>query len=183
MKSFLNRFHYFIFRSSSSAGPASSSIFNMPSKNLSSRAGSWSYKLYNTLQPSRTRSPAPSLSVFRHLPGDIWRHAFSVSVYVDLEAFSEDSYPSSWRRFVRLEHFGLSGIIFYEIRRGHPNGEYPENGSQELTFKSVFGDLNDPSDLGMELDQLLDIVHAKVIYFPAYACTSFVVSIALCGRL
>ena len=137
----------------------------MPSKNFSSRAGSWSYKLYNILRPSQTRSPAPSLSVLRHLPGDIWRHAFSVSIYVNLEAFAEDSYPISWRRFVRLEHFGLSGVIFYEIRRGHQNGEnQKKNGSRELTFKSVFGDLNDPSGLGMELDQLPDIVHAKVIF-------------------
>jgi len=50
-------------------------------------------------------------------------------------------------------------------------------------LKSVFGDLNDPSDPGMDLDQLLDIVHAKVIYFPAYACTSFVVSVILRGCL
>jgi len=151
----------------------------MSSKNVSYGAGSWSYKLYDILRPSRTRSPAPTLSGSRHLPGDIWRHAFSVSVYVDLEAFSEDSYPISWRRFVRLEHFGLSGVIFYEIHRGHSNGEYEGNDSRGLTLKSVFGDLNDPSDVGMNLDQLLDTVQVKVIYFPAYACTSFVVSLSL----
>lgn len=155
----------------------------MASENLLPRAGSWSYKLYDILRPSRARSPALALSGFRHPPGDIWRHAFSVSVYVDLETFAEDSYPISWRRFVRLEHFGLSGVIFYEIRRGQSNGEYQENDSrEELTLKSVFGDLNDPSDLGMELDQLLDIVQVKVIYFPAYACTSFVVSLIFRGR-
>ena len=151
----------------------------MSSENLLSRAGSWSYKLYDVLRPSRTRSPAPALSGFRHPPGDIWRHAFSVSVYVDLETFVDDSYPISWRRFVRFERFGLSGVIFYEIRRGQSNGQRPENESGQLTLESVFGDLSDPSDLGMDLDQLLDMVQVKVIYFPAYACTSFVVSIIL----
>ncbi|KIM38277.1 hypothetical protein M413DRAFT_30389 [Hebeloma cylindrosporum] len=141
----------------------------MPSENLSSRTGSWSYKLYDILRPSRTQSFAPAPSGSRHLPGDIWRHAFSVSVYADLEAFAEDSYPISWRRFVRLEHFGLSGVIFYEIRRERSDD------SRHLTLKTVFGDLNDPADLGMDLDKLLDMVQVKVIYFPAYACTSFVI--------
>jgi hypothetical protein len=39
----------------------------------------------------------------------------------------------------------------------------------------VFGDDDDPEDLGMDVDHLLDRVSARLIYAPAYACTSFVV--------
>ncbi|KDR86129.1 hypothetical protein GALMADRAFT_132717 [Galerina marginata CBS 339.88] len=156
-----------------------------------------------------------SLSRFRHSPGQIWRHALSSSVYRDLkespggfgagvvsssERRSGESKSRSssrgppiaavraytWRRFVRVEHFGLSGLLFYEI--GLPSTrlgvvESMERGDDDieklLTLESVFGDPNDPADPGMDVDDLLDAVHAKLVYFPAYACTSFLMGQAV----
>ena len=51
-----------------------------------------------------------------------------------------------------------------------------------LTMQGVFGDPDfDSSEVAtnheMVLDNLLDVVDAKVVCFPAYACTSFIVRI------
>jgi len=70
---------------------------------------------------------------------------------------------------------GLSGVILYELPdAGHLEAGDPQS-SKALTLQEVFGDDDDPEDLGMEVDHLLDRVGARLIYAPAYACTSFVV--------
>ncbi|KAF8167138.1 hypothetical protein B0H34DRAFT_669643 [Crassisporium funariophilum] len=148
-----------------------------------SKAGSWSPTLYNILK----QSPHPlAISVgclnptkFRHRPGHIWRHLLTESVYHDLIGTAEQHHPRTLRRIVRVEQTGLSGVLLYELRSSslkYTNGDYEEriDDPGSLTLTDVFGDLEDPSDLGMELDDLLDAVNAKVVYFPAYACTSFI---------
>jgi hypothetical protein len=45
-----------------------------------------------------------------------------------------------------------------------------------LTVQAVFRDDNDTTDKGMEIDDLIDVIHGMLVYFPAYACTSFTVS-------
>lgn len=163
--------------------------FNLPlihSSSLSqlsyAMAGSWSTKLHTVLQPAwdsphdNVRNP----KVHRHPPGAIWKRALGKSVFFDLAG---DCFKGR-RRFVRLETLGLSGIIFYEISSGHDSdGSNDLNGELEgtrsttqLTRKSVFGDPYNPSDLGIGIDKLIDAVGAKILYFPAYACTSFSVS-------
>ncbi|KAF8185727.1 hypothetical protein BJ912DRAFT_480657 [Pholiota molesta] len=146
--------------------------------------GSWTCKLYNVLRPAPPDSVTPQLaksfSRFRHSPGDIWKHTFSNAIYHDLSgvALEHDSMGAvTWRRFVRVEHIGLSGIIFYQLLapsskqalETHADGDV----SYYLNLENVFGDLDNPSDSGMGLDELLDTVDAKMVYFPAYACTSF----------
>ena len=47
-------------------------------------------------------------------------------------------------------------------------------------MQGVFGDPDSPevaADCGMKFDNLLDAVDSKVVYFPTYACTSFIVGI------
>jgi hypothetical protein len=87
-----------------------------------------------------------------------------------------------------LEHLGLSGVILYEIRMRSP-GRFVQGdgiGVEEcLTMQGVFGDPDSwelAADRSMDLDDLLDAVDAKMVYFPGYACTSFIVSIT-CGLL
>lgn len=152
----------------------------------SSKPGSWTLRLYEILRPA----PHPlaiqfsnSQSRFRHKAGEIWRHALITSVYYDLagennlltETTSLRSH--TWRRFIRVECLGLSGLLFYEIRLLPPLGSRMTGRCGDgLSVESVFGDLDDHSDEGgMDIDDLLDVLHAKVVYFPAYACTSFVV--------
>ena len=66
----------------------------------------------------------------------------------------------------------LSGVILYEL----PNTARAD--AEPLTLQEAFGNADDPQDLGMDVDHLLDRVGARLIYALAYACASFVV-----GRL
>jgi hypothetical protein len=133
----------------------------------------------------------------------------AVSVYHDLagSALTHHSRQSiTWRRFVRVEHLGLSGVVLYEIPipPSFCSGSVGEGASipkkkaeplntargtlamrirrtssvvapPRITLTSVFGDLDNDEDAGMDLDDLMDEIDAKVVYFPAYACTSFIV--------
>jgi hypothetical protein len=67
----------------------------------------------------------------------------------------------------------LSGVILYELPNPGRLGVGGASGA--LTLQEVFGADDDPEDLGMDVDHLLDRVGARLIYAPAYACTSFVV--------
>jgi len=84
-----------------------------------------------------------------------------------------------------MDHLGLSGLLFYEIRAPIPEMDNdlfaPREGTTSLSLEDVFGDQDDPTDGGMSVDDLLDVIHAKVVFFPAYACTSFIVSAILKG--
>ncbi|KAF4612415.1 hypothetical protein D9613_004591 [Agrocybe pediades] len=168
--------------------------------------GTWSSKQYDILRPaphplSEKFATSNSRSKFRHIPGDIWRHALCTSVFSDLAGTAECSsaggvpvsaFPGSqrsrtWKRFTRLDHAGLSGVLFYEIRSLHDHelpgpsslGVVERHNLKPLTMEEVFGDLDDPSDSSMCIDDLLDSIHAKVVFFPAYACTSFIAGQAM----
>ncbi|KAF9553371.1 hypothetical protein CPC08DRAFT_754251 [Agrocybe pediades] len=138
--------------------------------------GTWSSKQYDILRPpphplSAKFATTNSRSRFRHIPGDIWRHALCTSVFNDLactagctsaggvpaSALPGFPRPTTWKRFTRLDHAGLSGVLFYEIRSLHDH-EFPGSASPQvvesydmkpLTMEEVFGDLDDPSDGGM----------------------------------
>ena len=103
--------------------------------------------------------------------GMIWRSALAQSIFFDL-ALAVDA----GKRFLPLHHLGLSGVILYDLPDPRYDGDTPNENSKRFTLSGVFGDPDDPQDLGMETDELLDRVHARLIYLPAYACTSFVVS-------
>ncbi|KIL61161.1 hypothetical protein M378DRAFT_49837, partial [Amanita muscaria Koide BX008] len=103
----------------------------------------------------------------KYPPGMIWKQTLGQCVYNDL--FQEETYGSLMsrqrRRFARLDSLGLSGVVFYEIPTKDAG----------FTLKAIFGDPLDKSVRGMTVDELLDGVGAQVVYFPSYACTSFVV--------
>ena len=103
--------------------------------------------------------------------GMIWRSVLAQSIFSDL-ALAVDA----GKRFIPLHHLGLSGVILYDLPDTRPDGDTSNENSKRFTLSGVFGDPDDPQDLGMETDELLDRVQAKLIYLPAYACTSFVVS-------
>ncbi|PPR06259.1 hypothetical protein CVT24_000931, partial [Panaeolus cyanescens] len=111
-----------------------------------------------------------------------------------------------WHRFVRIECIGLSGVLLYELASAeyppvlpgpqafnhsrldgtaaHPYTKQPMPSEYPLlTLESVFGDLTDPHSPSMHIDDLLDAVKAKVFYFPAYACTSFIAGQAMVAFL
>lgn len=172
---------------------------------------SWSSTLYTILRPAPRPLSAKfgsSRSRYRHSPGDIWRHMLAISVYLDLagSALTHHSRQSIvWRRFIRVEHLGLSGVVLYEIPippsscagsigevASVPKKAEPLNTARSalalrirrtspvvtpprITLASVFGDLDKDEDAGMDLDDLMDEIDAKIVYFPAYACTSFIV--------
>ena len=110
-----------------------------------------------------------------------------MSIYHDLASISTTNCdnatttPTTRRRFVRLEHIGLSGVILYEIRMCSPcRISHGADIEDCLTMQGVFGDADCPelaADHSMNIDDLLDAVDAKVVHFPGYACTSFAVSI------
>ena len=149
---------------------------------------SWPSTLYSLLSstpypinPDETyKNFNPTLN--RHAPGLIWKQTLGHCVYHDLsDEETMGSLVRQRRRFARLESLGLSGVILFEI----PAGRATEDGSpaisdksprKRVTLKSIFGDPDDPNESGMNINELLDCVNARVIYFPSYACTSFIVS-------
>ncbi|PFH47202.1 hypothetical protein AMATHDRAFT_152706 [Amanita thiersii Skay4041] len=156
-----------------------------------SKAGpcsSWSLLLHTVLIPAPRIASFPCSSNYhnprhtRHLPGLLWKQTLGRCVYHDL--LDEEEFgilTRQRRRFARLESIGLSGVVLYEIPpRRDANNDYLSVNSMlsdepHLTLKGVFGDPNDANEPGMNVDQLLDCVGARVIYFPSYACTSFIV--------
>jgi hypothetical protein len=117
------------------------------------------------LSPTFDKKANPRHS--RHQRGKIWKIALAQSVFADLSLGLHGG-----KRFFRLEHSGLSGVIVYELPASI-------EGHGAFTLKTVFGDDSDSEDLSMDVEDLLDAVCASLIYAPAYACTSFVVSVVL----
>ena len=109
----------------------------------------------------------------RHAAGIIWKAELARSVFA---GWSLGIYGVRW--FVRLEYPGLSGIILYNLPAGRRPSEsittydYDDEGLI-LTMEAVFGDSDDE---GMSVDAMIDATRGRLVYFPAYACTSFVVS-------
>ncbi|KAJ3493414.1 hypothetical protein NLJ89_g11025 [Agrocybe chaxingu] len=64
---------------------------------------------------------------------------------------------------------GLNGLLFYEIQSPTSTPSTTKD-SVLLTSGSVVGNRHDTHALEMDY---LDTVNGKVVYFPAYACTSF----------
>ena len=111
----------------------------------------------------------------RHPPGLIWKRMLGQCLHWDLsDEETLGSLVRQRRRFVRLESLGLSGVILYEIPTGAVSRT--DESPARMTLRSVFGDPADPSEHGMDVNDLLDGVSARVVYFPSYACTSFIVS-------
>ena len=142
----------------------------------------WSSALHSVLIPA----PRPDYLVethknfnplrHRHSAGLIWKRTLGHCLYCDLsEEEASASLVRQRRRFARLESLGLSGVILYEIPAGPVSTT--DAPPRRMTLKSVFGDPTDPNQHGMDVDDLLDSINARVIYFPSYACTSFIVSI------
>ncbi|KXN87853.1 hypothetical protein AN958_08042 [Leucoagaricus sp. SymC.cos] len=110
----------------------------------------------------------------RYPPGHIWKHIFSVCVYSDLDGLNPTVLWRRNTRFVRLEDFGLSGVILYELPVFHG---IDGRTRPRLTLEGVFGCEKRDYEDGMSIGDLLDAADAKLVYFPAYACTSFIVRI------
>ena len=137
----------------------------------------WTNALAQLLVPAVTDRFMHNLhSNPRHTPhpaGIIWKAELARSVLADL---SLGIYGV--RRFVRLEYPGLSGIILYNLPAGrHPSGWIAKSDGDDegliLTVEAVFGDADDE---GMSVETMIDAISGRLVYFPAYACTSFVVS-------
>lgn len=130
----------------------------------------WSVTLHRLLTASHLH-PRPGLGhtsesehLFYHNPrdnprstaiptGNMWKCALGTYVFNDLLSGG----PSAGtRRVVRMETLGLSGVLFYSI-------------PPWMDLDAVFG------EHGLSTEQLICGVHAKLLYVPGYACTSFVV--------
>lgn len=145
-------------------------------------SSSWSSAVHALLTPPSS-TKTQTLNAPRHPSGDIWKRVLGECVYVDLAG----NKMLGKKRFARLETMGLSGLLMYEIPAGRDDGhddmnEHDYEQEQNLdgmTLASVFGDPDmndgDASALGMEINELLDGIDVQLVYFPGYACTSFVV--------
>ncbi|KAF8639359.1 hypothetical protein AX17_001548 [Amanita inopinata Kibby_2008] len=170
----------------------------MNTATVTSKAGpcsSWPSTLYSVLLPAprlvnyldRYKNLNPRHA--RHPPGLLWKQTLGHCVYCDLtDEETLGSLTMQRRRFARLECMGLSGVVFYEIPlvRGLVeycndvcNADTDNRRIGRMTLKSIFGDPADPSEPGMNVDDLLDNINARVVYFPSYACTSFIAGQAI----
>ncbi|KAJ6594073.1 hypothetical protein B0H19DRAFT_1246783 [Mycena capillaripes] len=87
--------------------------------------------------------------------GDLWKCILGLSVVADLKGTDNED-DTNTTRFVRIEHLGLSGVIFY---------------SAPLRRVSILSN----QTMDSEIDALLERNGVQVLYFPNMACTSFVI--------
>ncbi|KAF9445751.1 hypothetical protein P691DRAFT_777352 [Macrolepiota fuliginosa MF-IS2] len=137
----------------------------------------WTYHLAQILRPAFYTtifsSATPTLLSTYHPPGQIWKHIFSNCVYSDLAGTIPTM--ARWnenRRFVRIEQFGLSGVVLYQIPVTHSVDGHAQ---PSITLERVFGSEERDFEDGMTITQLLDHTNARIVYFPVYACTSFTI--------
>ncbi|KAJ3574269.1 hypothetical protein NP233_g1868 [Leucocoprinus birnbaumii] len=125
------------------------------------------------LLPSYTSTQSHlRLRASRYSVGEIWKHIFSVCVHSDLEGIDTISLRGRNLRFARLEESGLSGVILYELPViQDPHGT--RRWRPAVTLEDVFGSKEMDYEDGMTIQDLLDLTSARLVYFPAYACTSF----------
>ncbi|KAJ6500146.1 hypothetical protein C8R47DRAFT_1110640 [Mycena vitilis] len=101
--------------------------------------------------PGQESNPRTS----RHPSGDLWKCILGFSISADLEDIGDED-DTNATRFVRIEHFGLSGVIFH---------------SASTTRRAS---IPDDETMNLEIDALLERNAVQVLYFPNMACTSFV---------
>ncbi|KAJ7747390.1 hypothetical protein B0H16DRAFT_1555813 [Mycena metata] len=114
----------------------------------------WSTALQRTIMKAHlpgSESSNPRRS--KHPSGGIWKCLLALSISADLKCGQDDTNTT---RFLRIEDFGLSGVIFY---------------SAPPRRDSI------PTDSAMEaeIDALIERNAVQVLYFPNLACTSFVI--------
>ncbi|KAL0955484.1 hypothetical protein HGRIS_001724 [Hohenbuehelia grisea] len=139
----------------------------------------------------------------KYLPGAGWRSELVHSVLFDLTSGAVPQRAGRLVRFdshgigglllydlnlhapespTARGNVGGNALEDSSAKLGHPAGSGGSklssggalDGGGALTLNAVFGDPDDPSDVGMEVDELLDCIHAKLVCLPLYACTSFV---------
>lgn len=143
--------------------------------------------------PSYLQNDAQNPRSTHHPSGIIWKKVAIECISADLHLLESvggaqgGTCPRRETRFVRMQELGLGAVIVYEIP--HPtalNGVSERQSNDilggrraEWTLKTVFGDPDDPFVSGMDLDDLLNKIKAKLSYVPLYACTSFAVRVVL----
>ncbi|KAJ7045692.1 hypothetical protein C8F04DRAFT_445735 [Mycena alexandri] len=116
----------------------------------------WSTALQRTIMKAHlpgSESSNPRRS--KHPSGAIWKCLLALSISADLKC-GADGQDDNTTRFIRIEDFGLSGVLFYSAP--------PRRASI-------------PTDSAMEaeIDALIERNAVQVLYFPNLACTSFVI--------
>jgi hypothetical protein len=137
----------------------------MCTENKTLQTNPWSHRLSRILRPTTSSSLCTRPTFIPRPPvypgGEIWKHIFSFCVYSDLAG--SVLWGKSNRRLVRFERFGLGGVILYEI---------PVVCGPTGCVRPMFA-IED----GTSITRLLELTNTKVVYFPAYACTSFTVGL------
>ncbi|KAF8890201.1 hypothetical protein BD779DRAFT_1469516 [Infundibulicybe gibba] len=133
-----------------------------------SDASTWTTALNSLLRPAINSSSAENAPGFVYPPGDIWREYLLFSIVQDLGWGREHRKIQRGRRFLKLERFGLSGLLFYEI----PVCE--DSTCDHTTCKALTLELVNQNP-HMDVDSIFSVVNARLVYFPSYACTSFVI--------
>ncbi|EGN93527.1 hypothetical protein SERLA73DRAFT_189221 [Serpula lacrymans var. lacrymans S7.3] len=134
----------------------------------------WPESLKRILQPA-IQGPTTSFSSgnanlrsSKQPLGVLWKAALTSHIFEDLS-----SGLNYGRRVLRLDYFGLQSVVLFEYP-GIADGD-TEDADDPLDLSTVFGDLDSPQDESISVDQLIfDLVSAKLVYVPSYACTSFV---------
>ncbi|KAJ6587084.1 hypothetical protein DFH09DRAFT_1142533 [Mycena vulgaris] len=112
----------------------------------------WSAALQRILMRTELPGSASNPRTSRYPSGDIWKCILGASISADLESGTENA-DTEMKRFIRIDELGLSGVIFYcaPARRAC----IPQ--SKDKT------------------DALIERSAPRVVYFPNFACTSFVI--------
>jgi hypothetical protein len=106
-------------------------------------------------------------------PGNAWKRVLAADISAHAESCIDNDTETN--HFLKLDHFGLSGVIFY---RSPAKGETLEEGQMDDAVSVVASGTSThfPTETD-ELERILGQTAARLVYLPNHACTSFVVSI------
>ncbi|KAJ7346854.1 hypothetical protein DFH08DRAFT_869572 [Mycena albidolilacea] len=118
----------------------------------------WTGALHRTIMLAQLPHCLSNTRSSKYPSGDLWKCILGLSIIHDLEVATDDEKDTNTTRFIRLNHAGLSGVIFYPLPARRAS-------------------IPDEHAIDSEVDALIEQNAVQVLYFPNLACTSFVASL------
>ncbi|KAJ7902070.1 hypothetical protein B0H14DRAFT_2669784 [Mycena olivaceomarginata] len=115
----------------------------------------WTGALHRTIMLAQLPHCLSNTRSSKYPSGDLWKCILGLSIIHDLEVATDDEKDTNTTRFIRLNHAGLSGVIFYPLPARRAS-------------------IPDEHAIDSEVDALIEQNAVQILYFPNLACTSFV---------
>ncbi|KAJ7703024.1 hypothetical protein B0H17DRAFT_1194276 [Mycena rosella] len=112
----------------------------------------WSATLRRIVMPAQLSGSDSNPRTSKYPSGDIWKCILAASIAGDFDSGTEEDTDA--KRCIRIDLLGMSGVIFYRV----PTRRACTSNNQSKDAE----------------DALIENSSPRVVYFPHFACTSFV---------